>query len=831
MIAVFAAIAASVAMADEWSEYIWQSKNDTAGGATSAFNTGSYWTGGDPPQSNFKYYVKPGWMFATPNTDSGDVLEFPGDELVFDGAQLNVYNGGLTSTYFPQLRFLAGSRVYYAKTRSCKISGRMSVETTAQNPLVIQMNAYEYRFAKPYDVTLTGGSTAAIVLFDDYTFNHPGSPSIGDFAFIGDNSGYYGTIAVSNACALYVKGAMPGTVDVWDQGVFRTSYSLYEAGASVKYGGETAPELGTLTVRTGGNVDIGNTNTIRTANLVLEDGAKLTFHYANATNGQLVVSGAVTATGKTRISIPESLPWNLTAAPEVFPVIKLTGSGDMSEENFVLDIAANAVQSPGSVPGPLPHTYLTVVDGVLCVTRKEVVKVVRGSDEQPVLSSFNSATNAAGAYFWSNMREPEPGKDYLDDGSYRMATPPSAGDWPYVFAGDSLTLASQVAIPGGGAQKARGLSIKELNIYGAFFEVWSGQSVDGMRKQELPEATGVYELTGGIVRTFATSSASYSITFSPFDNIIFLLSSELCGNGTITCQSRYQKAGSRRGPNGNHEFSAFNTNFTGKIRVTLNSYTSSGVTIPNETNFVTFVLRDGRNIGGARPAFTPDAFQLEQMSALRPVANAVIDQENLGLRVSGMGRLQITNGVTLTVKTPITYAGVVRKELEGTLALAARPRFGTGATESTAPTAGENVLLVNDGFVKPLSTNALEGVAVEFAGESAGLAFDAQPEGDGMRSYGACNGWSAPFSFASGVERIPVRIDMAAGANPAEALDTPLALVTVADEAVARAIAGRLRVMLPVRNYSVEVSVALNDLGTYTVSATFKHKGLSLIIR
>ena len=76
MIAVFAAIAASVAMADEWSEYIWQSKNDTAGGATSAFNTGSYWTGGDPPRSNRKYYVKPGWMFATPNTDSGDVLRW-----------------------------------------------------------------------------------------------------------------------------------------------------------------------------------------------------------------------------------------------------------------------------------------------------------------------------------------------------------------------------------------------------------------------------------------------------------------------------------------------------------------------------------------------------------------------------------------------------------------------------------------------------------------------------------------------------------------------------------------------------------------------------------
>lgn len=239
--------------------------------------------------------------------------------------------------------------------------------------------------------------------------------------------------------------------------------------------------------------------------------------------------------------------------------------------------------------------------------------------------------------------------------------------------------------------------------------------------------------------------------------------------------------------------------------------------VPSLTRSTTLHVSDPRNLGGALATFTPDALQLEQMSVLRPSATMTLDTPNRGIRVSGMGRFDVPKRVTLTVANPITYAGTLRKEGEGTLVLAAasivEPSAGTPTGHGESSADGGNRLEIADGRVLALATNALDGVAV-VTGSKGALAFGINPSGEGMQEYGLM-GVDATGDDAT----INVAFDVSSSPDAPPEDNWTVALFTVPRDA-AEALKDRLRVTKAYLRYAVDLSVRENGDGTSTILAT-----------
>ena len=270
-----------------------------------------------------------------------------------------------------------------------------------------------------------------------------------------------------------------------------------------------------------------------------------------------------------------------------------------------------------------------------------------------------------------------------------------------------------------------------------------------------------------------------------------------------------------------------NTNFTGKWTVRHNSSD-----IENPTQFMMFAVCESRNLGAPFKTYQYDALTVKNWQALKPGrAESVLDDMTRGINFAG-GNTQVVapEGRTLALKCPITLSGVLHKSGAGTLALGGtvKPKF-CGAAQSTTPLAGTNGLVVAEGWIKPLSTNGVDGLAVEFAG--GGIKLDRAPSDAGVAAYGFWNTkWSAPFARAEGVTaKVPVSIDMG------ELTDMPspisrYAICTVAADKAA-GVKGMLEVRRPFKGYVTGIEERPNADGTVTLLAMVRYGGLTMFIR
>ena len=249
-----------------------------------------------------------------------------------------------------------------------------------------------------------------------------------------------------------------------------------------------------------------------------------------------------------------------------------------------------------------------------------------------------------------------------------------------------------------------------------------------------------------------------------------------------------------------------NTNFTGKWTVRHNSSD-----IENPTQFMMFAVCESRNLGAPFKTYQYDALTVKNWQALKPGrAESVLDDMTRGINFAG-GNAQVVapEGRTLALKCPITLSGVLHKSGAGTLALGGtvKPKF-CGADQSATPLAGTNGLVVAEGWIKPLSTNGVDGLAVEFAG--GGIKLDCVPTDAGVAAYGFWNTkWSAPFARAEGVTaKVPVMVDMG------ELTDMPspisrYAICTVAADKAA-GVKGMLEVQRPFKGYVTGIEERTN---------------------
>ena len=608
--------------------------------------------------------------------------------------------------------------------------------------------------------------------------------SSGRVYFMGDMSEYLGTInTISNV--LYAGSSLVAkVVNATKCGEVRTSGA---DGATI-----SIPEV---TLDATSSIGCAATNTLVVGTLTLADGSTVRgFRDAFGAGGLVEVTDSFTAPGKIRVSLdmPIDGATNDVTRLAVLRVAKTAGTVSQSQLEF-----GEQSRLAGVKPSGLPKmTGLEVEEDAdwttVYVTWRQVVRQVVPISSASTASTFNLATT------WSNGKTPAQNVEldfYSSLACYMLNT----------FHGRSFTTTTWLRLNNSGTYSFSNLTMNA----GQNIAMWPGSLITF----DVPVT-----VVGGSGSTF---------TWTLGQHTTIRLVRPIVASATQLVTIRAVSSNSDAYPS-SLRLAADNTEtFTGKWIVRHESAAKA-----NPTQYMEFAVCDQRNLGKPFAAFTYDALKVENWQALEPDAEYVtLDDMTRGIWLEGNARL-ITpqDDQTLALKSPLTFSGVVRKSGAGTLALGGtvKPKF-CGSAQSATPLAGTNGLLVLEGWITPLTTNGVDGLAVEFAG--GGIKLDLAPSDAGVATYGFWNTkWSAPFSRVEGVTaRVPVKVNMG------ELTDMPspvsrYAICTVAADK-ADAVKGMLEVQKPFKGYVTAIETRANADGTATLLAVVRFGGMTVILR
>lgn len=426
--------------------------------------------------------------------------------------------------------------------------------------------------------------------------------------------------------------------------------------------------------------------------------------------------------------------------------------------------------------------------------------------------------------FWTDDRAPHGDADYVI--KHETALPCNEMGFYDKFQGHSLTINSGVNLStGNNSPLCAGFFADDLRVAGCTFSVWAGD--DRAATKAAHHGIRTFRLDGGL--TAMDNTATYFRPYGGKNGTIVVIDSQVKGGGTLAFSCINAAT-----PNGYsyNELTALNTNYTGRIVVTHDSYTKDDVSYPNDETCTRLFVADGRNLGGPISTFKYNWLQVERMSVIVAYQSLTLDQQNRGVFASGTARFEVQEGYTLTVKNPVTLNGTLRKEGAGTLALGGKLRFGMNdnLADATAPAQDLNAIRVIAGAVKPVATNALDGAELRFdAGAS--LVYDLEPTGEGMKDYGPVNlKWATPIVADADAKKVPVTFDLCATKRPADGYT--LALGTFPSKVAAESVAAKLDIVRkPYPGSRTAVTVRENADGTGTVLCTFSEVGMVILFR
>ena len=626
------------------------------------------------------------------------------------------------------------------------------------------------------------------------------SDQYGRVFFMGDMSDYLGTVnTISNA--LYVGTSLA------TKAVNATS-----CGAVLTSGADGAEIfISKVSLDASSAIGCAATNTLVVDTLTMAAGASVRFGWNGETAGCVEVTNSFAAAGTIGVSPADHFdPSALTNGPSRAAVLKVRGEGAFSLEQIVrMPTEARFVANEETVvPDDFPGMTFEVAneDGwtVLYVTLNQVVMQVVDNSGAANAGKFHDAET------WSNGKTPAEnvGADFYTDVGCYLPLPRGVA-WPsvYHFPGRSFTVRKMLTFSAGKAC----YHFDELTLY-------TGKS----NVQTVRAWVNGPQIFSGNLRLVGTNN--YTFTFG--NNTTQRWDSTISGRCNVILGIRRPDAGS------NELCSEFgltgtNTNFTGKWTVQHNL-----ASIANPTQFMIFAVCESCNLGRPFPTFQYDALTVKNWQALKPGREeSVLDDMSRGIDFAGATTQVVTpEGRTLALKCPITLSGVLRKSGPGTLALggAVKPKF-CGAAQSDTPLAGTNGLLVAEGWITPLSTNGVDGLAVEFAG--GGIRLEHQPSDAGVAAYGLWNTkWPVPFARAEGMTgKVPVTVEMG-DLTDMPASVTRYAICTVAADK-ADGVKGMFAVQTPFKGYVASVETRANADGTTTLLAVVKYGGLTITIR
>lgn len=756
----------------------------------------------DAPSTANKYYVAPGTSYVLYTPNKAGVYAFPDTTLVIGGYLQSLVKTSADSTgRVSRVHFVYGTGsnpVIRYQANKGPFFGKAYVHTTTAHPLEIRWDCDNTQDqAQSIQFDFFGDPTASIcTLIPAGRFTKAPKYYKATLKFLGDLSGYRGRFLVYSNVVTAVNGPVAlSSVDLMQDARFRFLNAAENT-------------VGDLTFRAGA------------------DG--LVYDVVDGEVAKLTVTNDYVQSGTVDLDVPLALKGNVASPAKTWTLLELAegATGTLDPAKFTVSGVTYAENSGG-----LPKCTLDLSeDGrSLGFSRREIVALQISSDASKT-SPLECAQNSEGTDYWSDHAAPQAGRDYLDVG-YTVYGPFSAAakGADVVFPGESLTLIGGALY---GAQTAEAsLFFKELTF--------APKVLDGKTSNSSLRCWG-----GGVTRNYGAEIGSHAthtikgricllddsaeVSCIAYNGACYRLEAEITGEATLSCRGL---EGAKSTPKGCIELAGLNTNYMGKIVVSIKSKAHTGddpsmyPETPSLTQCATLIVSDERNLGGRLTSFTYNALTIQQMCILAAASDMTVSAaNNRGILVSNVGRMLVPQDVTLAVDTPITYKGVLRKEGKGLLTLGGKALFRDGK-DATAPLAGTNELQVIAGSVKPTSTNCLDGVKMTFAAGTK-LVYDLDPAGEGMKEFGPVNVKEpdgTPLAMGEGVASVPVEF---AGDLTKLPLETTLALGTFASDEIANAVRGKLAIVRP-KGYQVALSV--ND--NHTLVATLAHKGAVLLIK
>ena len=609
------------------------------------------------------------------------------------------------------------------------------------------------------------------------------------FTITGSMSEFYGKLIVSGGLAGSANEAVPVSALLYKLNDSIGGTVVVEPNASATF--ESVMVGGSVVVHQGAQIKMRYTDrTLTTAGLELKAGSRLRLNnkFAESKCGKVAVTESLTVEPGAIVELINH-PY-VGSGFDAYEWVALTfpaAKGTIPLENF---------ECP-DVEGFPPCTLSTnLVDGVWqLVIRKQAHDLlsVNDSSDTTISKALPSAcTNAAS---WNGGAVPQPGKMYLankDAGGLTaypiIRTPyyPNTAT-PFVFAGDCLALGQGGAI----YPCSKDVTFPCLYLSANTTYILSLASVPSYLRGKL---------------YLCSSSDAYPQKIQTYMRGLNTVAAEVSGPGTLNVMGR---SGSGN-PYGDIEFTALNTNFTGRIKVyaNVNNIAAGPDDYEHERVFVT----DARNLGGPLAEFRADALELADYSVLEARNDVDLNVANRGVKIAGNAGMSAPEDVTLAISNDITYDGTLRKTGAGVLALNGAARVAGGASAA---------LSVSEGYVSVGSTNALNGVSTTFA-DGAYLLVDPAATGD-VATFGAVDLSATPFGGT-----LPVAFALPAIGNNAKYDYSDVAVCTVVDVATAEGLTLDAK---KISGHSVRFSTRTNADGTVTVLADVKANGFNLIFK
>ena len=567
------------------------------------------------------------------------------------------------------------------------------------------------------------------------------------FSFTGDWSAYYGTILVTNCCfsmgedtytRLYVTGpSFPARVTV----TTNCTFGVAEDGGPLTVGALTLCTRKSIVVPAGQTLTIGD----------LEVQEEAAFELESATSKILVTNSCTFAEGThLTINLPNGAFDGTAGEAKTLSVIEFAEGVDTSAISLDKFIVVGGVTSANGLPTTWPELKAEGGKTTLTFNRRAIVSYT-GATAGLGTAGGGSVwfdkfdTSEPPTANWSDGEAMHGNADYLFDRKAGETNLPETDGDVYEFPGSSLTLATAGIMLKKSSGSTCILDLKDVRVQqSASVRTW-GCTLPSFNGWNTIRLRGSWSIADGA-----------TLTSSPYNSRCQRFECEFTGDGGFSVSSINNAKSSETANRGITELAGLNTNFAGRVSFGQSYNTvklNSGETcvVPNEQTFSRLLAADGRNLGGPLDAFRYDSFWLRYCGCFQPLNSLTLDQANRGVYVSDVGQVMLTNGVTLTVKTPLTLAGklLLRNDSDltvktgaipgGTLALGGPLRFAANSTlaERGTPTEGQNVIIASNVCVQALATNSFDGAALTLFG-SAAIVVDPCATGD-LAAYGLVN--------------------------------------------------------------------------------------------
>ena len=799
---------------DETTGFVTLEKSDAASPVQTSLSTAGNWSDGLPPHDDpaTNYYVGAGLELRGPEgaASSGGSFMFPAPLYVAGTVRCRGRN--TAEGTFSDLYILPNGAIGYYETGALK--GRITfLSEDAANPSFIRYMRNDNGYAVRLLAKIVGSERSKV--------KFEGTSGDVKPSWITDESGadwteFKGTLSFANGFGTQATKRGINTPGTFAHG--NNALLLVNASKDCSFGGLSF--VGDSIVTNYAKVDVsGVLNTGANMNWQSREGQRVstvgTFVIGNGSSFLFHKAASYTSietfsvTNRLLVGTGVSMSFTLDAisgsTPAEYTVFKLSPE---AVEAGLPDFSSISA-SMNAFVGALPGAYIAVKDDpdveggkIAYLTHKQIVEYIGPDQSSEANHTMDTDVDQTGV--WSNGGFPDAGFDYyVPKGKTIAFRAPNEAHPNRVtsFPGDRLILNDLSTV-----RLHDSAHIPSLHLYA--------------RSVVYPRAS--CSLSGKLSVHYYTAKTVASVQM--LGSLSFNLNSEVDGDGDLIAQSYYPASG----VGASLYLGGINTNWTGGIRT---AWTKQNASDPDssETAHVRIVVGDGRNLGGALSEFRYDSLKLDSYAELRVTNTTTFAESTRGFLIETNGCLNVDEGAVASLCAPITLDGTLRKTGGGILSLGGPLRFGRNSDpdDTTAPTEGNNVIIVKAGAIKAANSKALNGAVLDFAAGTS-LRLDLHPADAAMQSKGFV--FTDAKSSLSYDGRLFVVFEGGSDDDFKRDITVPLCTVATGD---AETIKAKLnpRMALDRGSRSGVLSSVENGDVTSTIFASFKARGFTLIYR